>query len=259
MDEHGRLTRSGWTTPGCAGAGQALIRSWSLVVDRSSPVSQMDGLGMFHGLVRDGSLIDQSCPQQSPDDLENYYPKMILSYGAKYNDGTTTYGAYSYIMVSNKHFMIKIPDNLPLDGGAPLLCAEITIYSPLKYYGFNKAGMHLGVVWLGGLGHIAVKFTKAMGLKVTVISTSLNKKKEAMNHLGADTFLVSCNTKEMELVMGTMDGIIDTVSAILALLPLINLLKINGKLVMVGAPEKLLELLAFPLLMGKPKQVFCVL
>ncbi|KAK3433810.1 hypothetical protein EUGRSUZ_D01086 [Eucalyptus grandis] len=150
--------------------------------------------------------------------------KMILSYGAKYNDGTTTYGVYSDIMVSDEHFIIKIPDNLPLDGG---------------------------IVGLGGLGHMVVKFAKAMGLKVTVISTSPNKKKEAMDHLGADAFLVSRNTEDMELAMGTMDGIIDTVSAVHALLPLFNLLKINGKLIMVGAPEKPLELLSFPLLMAK--------
>ncbi|KAI3435227.1 uncharacterized protein J3R85_006335 [Psidium guajava] len=185
------------------------------------------------------------------DHLENYCPKMILSYGAKYYDGTTTYGGYSDIMVSNEHFVIKIPNNIPLDGSAPLLCAGITVYSPLKYYGLDKAGMHLGVVGLGGLGHMAVKFAKALGLKVTVISTSPNKKKEAMDHLRADAFVVSRNTEEMELALGTMDGIIDTVSAVHALLPLIGLLKTNGKLVMVGAPEKPLELLAFPLLMGR--------
>ncbi|KAK3433814.1 hypothetical protein EUGRSUZ_D01090 [Eucalyptus grandis] len=176
------------------------------------------------------------------EDLENYCPEMILTYGAKYYDGTTTHGGYSDIMVSDEHSVIKIPDNLPLDGSAPLLCAGITVYSPLKYYRLDKARMHLGVVGLGGLGHMAVKFAKAMGLKVTVISTSPNKKKEAMDRLGADAFL---------LAMGTMDGIIDTVSAVHALLPLIGLLKVNGKLVMVGAPERPLELLAFPLLIGR--------
>ncbi|KAK2632623.1 hypothetical protein EUGRSUZ_L01309 [Eucalyptus grandis] len=117
--------------------------------------------------------------------------------------------------------------------------------------GLIRPELHLGIVGLGGLGHMVVKFAKAMGLKVTVISTSPNKKKEAMDHLGADAFLVSRNTEDMELAMGTIDGIIDTVSAVHALLPLFNLLKINGKLIMVGAPEKPLELLAFPLLMGR--------
>ncbi|KAI6694974.1 hypothetical protein NL676_022684 [Syzygium grande] len=192
----------------------------------------------------------QSCAN-CKDDLENYCPKMILSYGSKFYDGTITYGGYSDVMVSDEHFVIKIPDNLPLDGVAPLLCAGITVYSPLKYYGLDKAGLHLGVVGLGGLGHMAVKFAKAMGLKVTIISTSPNKKKEAMDHLGADEFLVSRNPEEMQSAMGTMDGIIDTVSAVHALMPLVGLLKTHGKLVLVGAPEKPLELLAMPLLMGR--------
>ncbi|KAI6694976.1 hypothetical protein NL676_022686 [Syzygium grande] len=185
------------------------------------------------------------------NDLENYCPKLVATYDAKYYDGTTTYGGYSDMMVSNEHFVVKIPDNLPLDGVAPLLCAGITVYSPLKYYGLDKAGMHLGVAGLGGLGHMAVKFAKAMGLKVTIISSSPNKKKEAMNHLGADGFLVSHNTEDMQSAIGIMDGIIDTVSAMHAILPLIDLLKTHGKLVMVGAPEKPLELLAMPLLMGR--------
>ncbi|KAF8017342.1 hypothetical protein BT93_H2510 [Corymbia citriodora subsp. variegata] len=192
----------------------------------------------------------QSCAN-CKEDLENYCPKMILSYGSEFYDGTITYGGYSDIMVSDEHFVIKIPSNLPLDGTAPLLCAGITVYSPLKYYGLDKAGMHLGVVGLGGLGHMAVKFAKAMGVKVTVISTSPNKKKEAMDHLGADGFLISRDIEDMQSAMGTMDGIIDTVSAVHALLPLIGLLKSHGKLVLVGAPEKPLELLAMPLLMGR--------
>ncbi|GFS39538.1 cinnamyl alcohol dehydrogenase 8 [Actinidia rufa] len=104
-----------------------------------------------------------------------------------------------------------------------------------------------GVVGLGGLGHAAVKFAKAFGLKVTVISTSPGKKQEATERLGADSFLVSRDHAQMQAAMGTMDGIIDTVSAQHPLLPLIGLLKSHGKLVMVGAPEKPLELPVFPL------------
>ncbi|XP_002534367.3 probable mannitol dehydrogenase [Ricinus communis] len=184
-------------------------------------------------------------------DLENYCPKMILTYGAKYYDGTTTYGGYSDIMVSDEHFVVRIPDNLPLDATAPLLCAGITVYSPLKYYGLDKPGMQLGVVGLGGLGHMAVKFAKAMGAKVTVISTSPNKKQEAIERLGADSFLVSRDQDQMKGAIGTMDGIIDTVSAMHPLSPLIGLLKSDGKLVLVGAPEKPLELPAFPLIGGR--------
>ncbi|XP_065876489.1 probable mannitol dehydrogenase [Euphorbia lathyris] len=182
------------------------------------------------------------------NNLENYCPQWILTYGAKYHDGTITYGGYSDIMVTDEHFVVQIPDNLPLDATAPLLCAGITVYSPLKYYGLDKPGMHLGVVGLGGLGHMAVKFAKAMGLKVTVISTSPNKKEEAIQNLGADSFLVSRDPDQMKAAMSTMDGIIDTVSAMHPLMPLLDLLKTHGKLVLVGAPEKPLELPAFPLL-----------
>jgi len=185
------------------------------------------------------------------NELENYCPDMILTYGVKYFDGTITQGGYSDIMVADEHYVVRIPDNLPLDSGAPLLCAGITVYSPLRYYGLDKPGMHVGVVGLGGLGHVAVKFAKAMGVKVTVISTSVNKKKEALEHLGADSFLVSKDQDEMQAAQGTMDGIIDTVSAMHPLLPLIGLLKLQGKLVMVGAPEKPLELPVFPLLKGR--------
>ncbi|PRQ57176.1 putative mannitol dehydrogenase [Rosa chinensis] len=175
------------------------------------------------------------------DHLENYCPKQILTYSAKYYDGTTTYGGYSDIMDADEHFVLRILDNLPLDCAAPLLCAGITTYSPLRYFGLDKPGMHVGVVGLGGLGHVAVKFAKAMGVKVTVISTSPNKKEEAVKHLGADSFLVSRDQDQMKAAIGTMDGIIDTVSAQHPLLPLIGLLKSHGKLFMVGAPEKPLD------------------
>ncbi|XP_008236460.1 PREDICTED: probable mannitol dehydrogenase [Prunus mume] len=192
----------------------------------------------------------QSC-DNCANNLENYCPKYILTYGAKNHDGTITYGGYSDFMVADEHFVIRVPDNLPLDGAAPLLCAGITTYSALRYYGLDKPGMHVGVVGLGGLGHVAVKFAKALGVRVTVISTSLNKKEEAIEHLRADSFLVSLDQDQMQAAVGTMDGIIDTVSAVHPLLPSIALLKPNGKLVMVGAPEKPLELPVFPLLMGR--------
>ncbi|GLU20233.1 hypothetical protein SLE2022_364430 [Rubroshorea leprosula] len=185
------------------------------------------------------------------NNVEIYCPKMILTYGAKYHDGTMTYGGYSDTMVADEHFIVRIPDNLPLDAAAPLLCAGITVYSPLRYYGLDKPGAHLGVVGLGGLGHVGVKFAKAMGAKVTVISTSPNKKNEAIENLGADAFLVSSNQDELEAAMGTLDGIIDTVSAQHPLLPLINLLKSHGKLVLVGAPKMPLELPVFPLILGR--------
>ncbi|KAF8410177.1 hypothetical protein HHK36_002699 [Tetracentron sinense] len=191
-----------------------------------------------------------SCDSCS-NNLENYCPKMILTYGAPYHDGTITYGGYSDVMVANERYVVRFPENLPLDAGAPLLCAGITVYSPMKYFGLSEPGTHLGVVGLGGLGHVAVKFAKAFGVKVTVISTSASKKKEAIEHLGADSFLVSRDPEQMQAAMGTLDGIIDTVSAVHPLLPLIGLLKSHGKLVLVGAPDRPLELPIFPLLMGR--------
>ncbi|KAI5325010.1 hypothetical protein L3X38_034083 [Prunus dulcis] len=154
-------------------------------------------------------------------------------------------------MVADEHFVIRIPDNLPLEGAAPLLCAGITTYSPLRYYGLDKPGMHVGVVGLGGLGHVAVKFAKAMGVRVTAISTSPSKKEEAIKRLKADSFLVNRKQDQMLAAMGTMDGIIDTVFAVHPILPSIRLLKTNGKLVVLGAPEKPHELPVFPLLMGR--------
>ncbi|KAL1315702.1 hypothetical protein AAHE18_15G003900 [Arachis hypogaea] len=192
----------------------------------------------------------RSC-QNCIDNLENYCPKNIVTQGAKNIDGTTTYGGYSDSMVVDELFVIRIPEGLPLDAAAPLLCAGITVYSPLKYYGLDKPGLHVGVVGLGGLGHMAAKFAKAHGAKVTVISTSPNKKDEAIIHLGADSFLVSHDLEQMEGAKESLDGIIDTVSALHSIIPLIGLLKTHGKLVMVGAVSKPLEVPAFPLIMGR--------
>ncbi|CAN1231572.1 Mannitol dehydrogenase (Fragment), partial [Linum grandiflorum] len=168
-------------------------------------------------------------------DLENHCPKVIQTYNSIDLDGTMTYGGYSDHMVADERYIVRIPENMPLDAGAPLLCAGITVYSPLKY----------------GLGHVAVKFAKAFGARVTVISTSPKKEEEALNRLGADSFLVSSNPDQLQKAQFTLDGIIDTVSAVHPLLPLLGLLKANGKLILVGAPEKPLELPAFSVIMAK--------
>ncbi|XP_038902612.1 probable mannitol dehydrogenase [Benincasa hispida] len=201
------------------------------------------GVGVIVGSCRSC----ENCEQE----LENYCPKMIYTYNSHSFDGEKTYGGYSDKIVVDQHFVLRFPDNLPLDSGAPLLCAGITIYSPMKYYGMTESGKHLGVVGLGGLGHVAVKFGKAFGLKVTVISTSPRKKEEAIDRLGADAFLVSSDPAQLKAAMGTMDYIIDTVSAIHALAPLLGLLKLNGKLVTVGLPNKPLELPVVSLVLGR--------
>ncbi|KAG0478050.1 hypothetical protein HPP92_012769 [Vanilla planifolia] len=200
------------------------------------------GVGCMVGSCRSCN----SCCQN----LENYCPKLILTYNSIYTDGTMTYGGYSDMIVVDEHFVVRFPDNLAMDKGAPLLCAGITVYSPMKYFGLNDPGKHLGVVGLGGLGHVAVKFGKAFGMKVTVISTSPKKKDEAISKLGADDFLISSDSAQMQAAMGTLDGIIDTVSAQHDVVPLIFLLKTHGKMVMVGIPPRPLELPVFPLIMG---------
>lgn len=133
------------------------------------------------------------------NNLEIYCPKMVLTFGATNFDGTITYGGYSQTMVAAEHFVVRWPENFPLDKGTPLLCAGITTYSPLKYYGLDKPGMSIGVVGLGGLGHLAVKMAKAFGAKVTVISTSPNKKTEAIEMLGVDSFVDSRDPEQMEV------------------------------------------------------------
>ncbi|CAN6688479.1 unnamed protein product [Malus baccata var. baccata] len=173
----------------------------------------------------------KSCESCS-NNLENYCPKSILTYGSKYYDGTTTWWPISTLYGSSP---MRWDYNL----------------QPFKIIGLDKPGMHVGVVGLGGLGPVAVKFAKAMGVKISVISTSPNKKDEAIEHLCADSFLVSRNEDQMQAAMGTLDGIIDTVSALHPLLPLIGLLKSHGELLMVGAAEKPLELPVYPLLVGR--------
>ncbi|XP_075655552.1 putative cinnamyl alcohol dehydrogenase 9 [Castanea sativa] len=199
------------------------------------------------GVLVDSCKRCESCQQ----DLENYCPQMVLTYNSYSQDGTKTYGGYSDIVVVDEHYVLRFPENLPPDAGAPLLCAGITVYSPMKYYGMTEPGKHLGVAGLGGLGHVAVKIGKAFGLKVTVISTSPKKEDEAINRLGADSFLVSSDPAKMKAAINTLDYIIDTVSAVHPLAPLISLLKLNGKLITVGLPEKPLELPIFPLVLGR--------
>ncbi|XP_062005794.1 probable mannitol dehydrogenase [Rosa rugosa] len=209
-------------------------------------VGDVAGVGCMMGSC--GSC--ENCKQ----DLENYCPKMLWTFNGQYEDGTRAFGGYSDKFVVEEHFAVRIPNDIPLAGVAPLLCAGITVYSPLKYFGLVPqpgSKKHLGVVGLGGVGHMAVKFAKAFGAKVTVISSSPSKEKEAVERLGADSFLISHDHEKLEAALGTMDGIIDTVSASHSLLPLIGLLKTSGKLILVGAPVEPPELPVFPLIMGR--------
>lgn len=146
-------------------------------------------------------VIVESCKEceNCQQDLENYCPRPVFTYNSPYYDGTRTQGGYSNIVVVHQRYVLRFPENLPLDAGAPLLCAGITVYSPMKYYGMTEPGKHLGVAGLGGLGHVAIKLAKAFGLKVTVISSSPNKQAEAIDRLGADFFLVSSDPAKMKV------------------------------------------------------------
>ncbi|XP_024971942.1 8-hydroxygeraniol dehydrogenase-like [Cynara cardunculus var. scolymus] len=201
------------------------------------------GVGCLVGSCR-------SC-QSCADDLENYCPKQILTYGFPYHDGTRTYGGYSDHMVADEHFVLRWPENLPLDSGAPLLCAGITTYSPLRYFGLDKPGMKVGVFGLGGLGHVAVKMAKAFGAEVTVFSTTAAKKEDALKGLKADHFINSKDPEQMNGATSTLDGIIDTVSATHEIVSLLNALKPHGKLVVVGAQAKPFEVSSYSLIPGR--------
>ncbi|XP_020584661.1 probable mannitol dehydrogenase [Phalaenopsis equestris] len=181
---------------------------------------------------------------------ENYCLKAIPTSNGILPDGKSTYGGFSDILVVNEAFAVVLPENMLLDKTGPLLCAGVTVYTPMKRFGLDVPGKHLGVVGLGGLGHLAVKFGKAFGMKVTVISTSLRKEKEAIERLGADSFLVSSDDNQMKTAISTLDGIIDTVSAHHAITPLILLLKTYGKLILVGGPNKPLDLHAYSVIQG---------
>lgn len=173
----------------------------------------------------------------------------VFSYNSKLDDGRLTFGGYSSRMVCNEEFVLRMPSNLPLDAAAPLLCAGITVYSPMKLHGLDKPGIKLGVLGLGGLGHCAVKFGVAFGCEVTTISTSAGKEAEA-KAMGATHFLLSSDKAAMAAAIGSLDGIVDTVSANHDIGAYLNLLDVHGKLVLVGVPPEPFTLGAFSFIGG---------
>ncbi|KAG6743606.1 hypothetical protein POTOM_052305 [Populus tomentosa] len=165
-------------------------------------------------------------------------------------DGTITKGGYSSFIVVHERYCHRIPGGYPLALAAPLLCAGITVYTPMIRHKMNHPGKSLGLVGLGGLGHMSVKFGKAFGMNVTVFSTSISKKEEALNLLGADNFVVSSDTEQMEALDKSLDFIIDTASGEHPFDPYITTLKTAGVLVLVGAPSEM-KLTPVKLLRGK--------
>jgi uncharacterized zinc-type alcohol dehydrogenase-like protein len=184
-------------------------------------------------------------------DLEQYCLNgCSWSYNAYEQDKKTpTYGGYSNTIVTNEDFVLKISDKLNLAATAPLLCAGITTYSPLRYWKVGK-GHKLGVLGLGGLGHMAVKFGAAFGAEVTVLSTSQNKKDDAFK-LGAHKFVVTTDKEQTKGITGYFDFIIDTVSAKHDYNTYLSFLKTNGVHICVGAPPTPSEISAFTLIGGR--------
>jgi uncharacterized zinc-type alcohol dehydrogenase-like protein len=169
--------------------------------------------------------------------LEQFCPHMTLTYNfPDAHLGGVTYGGYSDSIVVKEHFVLRVPSNLNLAGTAPLLCAGITTYSPMKHWGVTK-GKKVGVVGLGGLGHIAVKIAHALGAHVVVFTTSANKKEDALR-LGADEVVISRNTDEMSKHVNSFDFILDVVSAEHDINAYIELLSRDGNITIIGGSNK---------------------
>lgn len=183
--------------------------------------------------------------------LEQYCDGHIsFTYNSTEQDQKTpTYGGYSSQIVVDENYVLKVSPKLPLEKVAPLLCAGITTYSPLRHFKVGP-GQKVGVVGMGGLGHMAVKFAAAMGAKVTVFSTSRAKEADARS-FGAEDFVVTKDSKVFEPLENTFDFILDAVSAPHNLNDYLNLLKRDGTMTIVGVPEKPAEVEAFSLIMKR--------
>ncbi|MET9546577.1 MULTISPECIES: NAD(P)-dependent alcohol dehydrogenase [unclassified Streptomyces] len=181
--------------------------------------------------------------------LEQYCVKgNVPTYNGLGKDGEPTYGGYSTHIVVDEAYTVRIPDGLALDVAAPLLCAGITTYSPLKRWNAGP-GKKIAVVGLGGLGHMAVKIAHAMGAEVTVLSQSLRKKADG-ERLGADHYYATSDDATFEQLAGSFDMILSTVSAPLPLDKYLGLLRTEGAFVNVGAPEEPVSLNLFSVIGG---------
>jgi uncharacterized zinc-type alcohol dehydrogenase-like protein len=179
--------------------------------------------------------------------LENFCPNLTLTFiSPDKHLGGVTYGSYSSSIVADERFILRDPPNLNLAGTAPLLCAGITTYSPMRHWGVSK-GQKVSVVGLGGLGHMGVKFANALRAHVVVFTTSVHKKDDALR-LGADEIVVSRNADEMKKHAVSFHFILDTVSAEHDINGYLNLLRLDGNLTIVGVPPKPPGIYAFSLI-----------
>jgi uncharacterized zinc-type alcohol dehydrogenase-like protein len=195
-----------------------------------------------------GCLVDsdRTCPECQAGQ-EQFCSNFTLTYNFPDKHlGGVTYGGYSESVVVDQRFVLHVPENLDLAGAAPLLCAGITTYSPMRHWGVSK-GKKVGIVGLGGLGHMGVKFAHALSAYVVAFTTSPNKREDALR-LGADEVVVSRNANEMQKHAGSFDFILDAVAADHDINAYISLLARDGNITLVGAPEKPLPVGAFGLI-----------
>ncbi|MBT2408035.1 MULTISPECIES: NAD(P)-dependent alcohol dehydrogenase [unclassified Streptomyces] len=174
---------------------------------------------------------------------------MTGTYNGLDKNGDPTYGGYSTHVVVDENYTVRIPDGLALDVAAPLLCAGITLYSPLKHWQAGP-GKKVAIVGLGGLGHVGVKIAHALGAEVTVLSQSLRKKEDGLR-LGASHYYATSDETTFEKLAGSFDLVLSTVSAPLGLDAYLALLKVDGALVNVGAPEEPVSLNLFSVILGR--------
>ncbi|APT48561.1 alcohol dehydrogenase [Bacillus safensis] len=181
---------------------------------------------------------------------EQYCTKgVVQTYNSRDYDGEPTYGGYSQKIVVTERFVVSIPDQLPLDAASPLLCAGITTYSPLKHWKAGP-GKKVAIVGMGGLGHVAIQFARALGAEVTVLSRSLNKKEEALS-FGAKDYFATSDPDTFQTLAGQYDLILNTVSANINVDAYLSLLRVDGTLVNVGAPPKPDQFHVFSLISGR--------
>jgi uncharacterized zinc-type alcohol dehydrogenase-like protein len=225
-------------------AGHEIVGRVSAVGSAVTKYKPGDLVGV--GCMVDADLTCNECNAG----YEQFCPNRILTYNSSDEHlGGVTYGGYAESIVVDQHFVLRVPANLDLAGAAPLLCAGITTYSPIRHWGVTK-GKKVGVVGLGGLGHMGVKISHALGAHVAVFTTSPEKKDDALR-LGADEVIVSRNTAEMEKHAGTFDFILDTVSAQHDINSYLALLARDGNVTLVGAPPEPLNVAAFSLIGGR--------
>lgn len=174
---------------------------------------------------------------------------MIATYNAVEKTGEKTYGGYSGAIVVDENYVLRIPDNIPLASAAPLLCAGITLFSPLRHWAAGP-GKAVAIIGLGGLGHMGVKLAAAMGAEVTVLSQSLKKMEDGLR-LGASHYYATSDPDTFTKLAGSFDLILNTVSSNLDMGSYLGLLKLDGTLVELGAPERPMEVPFFPLAAGR--------